>query len=42
MHVFSLKLHIPFIRKELDANGNLTEADTIKFTDEQMERFLKF
>lgn len=42
MHVFSLKLHIPFIRKELDANGNLTEEDTIKFTNEQMERFLKF
>lgn len=42
MHIFSLKLHIPFIRKEMDVNGNLTEADTIKFTDEQMERFLKF
>ena len=42
MHVFSLKLHIPFIRKELDANGNLTEADTIKFTDEQMNRFINF
>ncbi len=42
MHVFSLKLHIPLIRKEMDANGNLTEADTIKFTDEQIDRFLKF
>lgn len=42
MHVFSLKLHIPFIRKEMDANGNLTEADTIKFTDEQMDRFIRF
>ncbi len=42
MHVFALKLHIPFIRKELDLDGNLTEADTIKFTDEQMDRFIKF
>lgn len=42
MHVFSLKLHIPFIRKELNVEGNLTEADTIKFTDEQMDRFLNF
>lgn len=42
MHVFSLKLHIPNIRKELDAEGNLTEADTINFTKEQMDRFLKF
>jgi len=42
MHVFSLKLHIPNIRKELDAEGNLTEADTINFTEEQMDRFLKF
>jgi len=42
MHVLSLKLHIPFIRKEIDASGNLTEADTIQFTNEQMDRFLKF
>lgn len=42
MHVFSLKLHIPFIRKELDVNGNLTEPETIKFTNEQIERFIKF
>lgn len=42
MHIFSLKLHIPFIRKEMDADGNLTEADTIKFTNEQIDRFLKF
>ena len=42
MHVFSLKLHIPFIRKELDEAGNLTEADTIKFTEEQINRFILF
>lgn len=42
MHVLSLKLHIPFIRKEIDVSGNLTEADTIQFTNEQMDRFLKF
>lgn len=42
MHVLALKLHIPFIRKELDANGNLTEADTIQFTGEQIDRFIKF
>ncbi|MVN22106.1 NADPH-dependent FMN reductase [Mucilaginibacter arboris] len=42
MHVLSLKLHIPFIRKEIDTNGNLTETDTIGFTNEQMDRFIKF
>lgn len=42
LHVFSLKLHIPYIRKEINADGNLTESDTIKFTDEQMDRFIKF
>lgn len=42
MHVFALKLHIPFIRKEINADGNLTEVDTIQFTNEQMDRFLKF
>lgn len=42
MHVFSLKLHIPFIRKEIDAENNLTQEDTINFTEEQINRFLKF
>lgn len=42
MHVLSLKLHIPVIRKELDENGDLIEEDTIKFTNEQIDRFLKF
>jgi chromate reductase len=42
MHVLSLKLHIPFIRKEIDGENNLTQEDTIKFTEEQLDRFLKF
>lgn len=42
MHVFSLKLHIPFIRKEMDTENNLTQEDTIKFTEDQIDRFLKF
>ncbi len=42
MHVFSLKLHIPFIRKEIDSDGNLIEANTIKFTGEQIDWFINF
>jgi chromate reductase len=42
MHVMSLKIHIPAINKEFDENGNLFNADTIKFTDEQMGKFISF
>ena len=42
LHVMPLKIHIPSIREELDADGNLIKEDTIKFTNEQMDKFIKF
>lgn len=42
MHVFSLKLHIPNIRQEIDDAGNLIQPDTVNFINGQMERFLTF
>jgi chromate reductase len=42
MHVLPLRIHIPNIRKELDENGNLFNEDTVKFTDQQIERFIEF
>ncbi|MFD2148080.1 hypothetical protein [Mucilaginibacter antarcticus] len=37
-----LKLHIPNIKTEFDEHGDLFKEDTVKFTDEQMEKFVKF
>jgi chromate reductase len=42
MHVLPLRIHIPNIRKEFDENGNLFNEDTVKFTDQQIERFIEF
>jgi chromate reductase len=42
LHVMPLKIHIASIRKEMDANGNLTAEDTLRYTNEQMDKFMKF
>jgi len=42
LHVMPLKLHIANIKTELDADGNLFKEDTVKFTDEQIEKFIRF
>ena len=42
LHVMPLKLHIANIKTELDADANLFKEDTVKFTDEQMDKFIKF
>lgn len=42
LHILPLRLHIPNIKTELDADGNLIAEDTIKFTNEQIDKFLLF
>ena len=42
LHILPLVLHIPAIHKEFDENGDLFKEDTVKFTNEQMERFIGF
>ncbi|MBB5396589.1 NADPH-dependent FMN reductase [Mucilaginibacter sp. AK015] len=42
LHVMPLKLHIASIRKEMDEQGNLTAEDTLRFTNEQMDKFIRF
>lgn len=42
LHVMPLRIYIPSIRQELDAEGNLFQPDTVKFTDEQIDKFIKF
>jgi len=42
LNVMPLKIHITSIREELDADGNLIKEDTIKFTNEQIEKFIRY
>jgi chromate reductase len=42
LNIMSLKIHIASINKEMDQNGQLLNADTLKFTNEQIDKFIKF
>ncbi|MFD0794780.1 NADPH-dependent FMN reductase [Mucilaginibacter litoreus] len=42
LHVMPLKLHIASIRSEMDADGNLIKEDTLRYTNEQMDKFIRF
>jgi len=42
LHVMPLRLHIPSIRTELDENNALYKEDTLKFTADQMNKFILF
>jgi chromate reductase len=42
LHVMPLKIHIASIHRELDENGNLFKEDTLRFINEQIDKFIKF
>jgi chromate reductase, NAD(P)H dehydrogenase (quinone) len=42
LNVMPLKLHIPNIKTEFDEQGNLFKDDTVKFTNEQIDKFIRF
>jgi chromate reductase len=42
LHVMPLRIHIPYIRNEFNENGDLFNVDTVKFTNEQMDKFIAF
>jgi len=42
LHVMPMKLHIANIKTEFEANNNLFKEDTVRFTDEQMDKFIVF
>ena len=42
LHVMSLKIHIPSVHKEMDAEGNFFNKDTVRFIDEQIDKFIIF
>lgn len=42
LNVLPLKIHIPAIHAELNEAGEIFKEDTLKFTQEQIDRFIKF
>ena len=42
LNIMPLKIHISSIKNELNENGDLILEDTLRFTDEQMDKFIKY
>lgn len=42
LHVLPLRIHIPNIVQEFDGEGRLFKADTVRFTDEQLDELIGF
>lgn len=42
MHVLPLKIHIPYIRQEINEQGDLYKEETLLYTQMQIQNFLNF
>lgn len=42
LHVLPLRIHIPYIRQEFDSASCFFKEDTLKFTNQQIEEFIRF
>lgn len=42
LHIMPMKMYLPSIQNELDEQGALFQADTVKFTDEQIDKFIAY
>jgi len=42
LNIMPLKLHIANIKSEFNEYSDLFKEDTLKFTDEQIEKFIRF
>lgn len=42
LNVMPLRIHIGNVRTEIDEEGNLYKEDTLKFTNEQMDKFVNY
>jgi chromate reductase len=42
LNVLPLRLHIPVIKTEFDEQGDFYKADTLKFTMDQIDKFIAF
>jgi len=42
LHVLPLRIHLAAVKTELDQDGNFFKEDTLKFTGQQMDKFIAF
>ena len=42
LNVLPLRIHIPYIKSEFNAEGDFFKEDTLKFSNEQMDKFILF
>lgn len=42
LNVLPLRIHIPYIKTELNAEGDFFQNDTLKFSNEQIDKFILF
>lgn len=42
LHVLPLRIHIAAVKTELDQDGNFFKEDTLKFSGQQMDKFIAF
>ena len=42
LNVLPLRIHIALVKSELNENGDLHKEDTLKFTHQQMDKFIAF
>ncbi|PST81654.1 NADPH-dependent FMN reductase [Pedobacter yulinensis] len=42
LHTLPLRIHIPYIREEMNEDGAFFKEDTLKFTAQQIARFIVF
>lgn len=42
LHVLPLRIHIPYIFNEFNSEDRLYKEDTVRFTNEQIEEFIRF
>lgn len=42
LNIMPLRIHIPYIKNEMDEKGNFFKEDTLKFTEQQIEKFVGY
>ena len=42
LNVLPLRIHIPYIKSEFNESGDFFKEDTLKFSNEQMDKFILF
>jgi chromate reductase len=42
INVLPLRIHIPYIKSEFNTEGDFFKEDTLKFSNEQMDKFILF